>query len=96
MPNVEVVYALPEQQYLLTLTVPEGTTVRDVALASGLDQYVPTLDLHAVKLGIFGQQVAQPEAQTVRDGDRIELYRPLQADPKAARAKRAARHARDG
>lgn len=95
MPNVEVVYALPEQQYLLTLTVPEGSTVRDVALASGLDQYVPTLNLHSIKLGIFGQQVAQPETHIVREGDRVELYRPLQADPKAARARRAARHSRD-
>lgn len=95
MPKVEVVYALPEQQYLLTLTVPDGATVRDVALASGLNQYVPTLNLQTVKLGIFGHQVAQPETQTVRDGDRVELYRPLQADPKAARLARAARHSRD-
>jgi putative ubiquitin-RnfH superfamily antitoxin RatB of RatAB toxin-antitoxin module len=85
--NVEVVYALPNEQILLRQAVPEGTTVADTIQASGvLDKY-PEIDLAKNKLGIFGK-LTKADA-LVRDKDRIEIYRPLIADPKEVRRKRA-------
>lgn len=89
----EVVYALPERQKLLRLSVPEGSTVRDVALRSGLDALFPGLDLASCPLGIFGKAVAKPEERVIEEGERVEIYRPLLADPKEVRKQRAARAA---
>ena len=89
----EVVYALPERQKLLRLSVPEGSTVRDVALRSGLDALFPGLDLANCPLGIFGKAVAKPEERVIEEGERVEIYRPLLADPKEVRKQRAARAA---
>lgn len=86
---VEVVYALPERQQLLTMEVPAGLSLREVVKRSGLDQQFPGLDLAQVPLGIYGKAVTKPDTQVAEDGDRIELYRPLIADPKAARKNRA-------
>lgn len=90
---VEVVYALAERQKLLRLSVPVGTTVRDVALRSGLSSFFPGLDLQHCPLGIFGKAVAKPEERVVEEGERVEIYRPLIADPKEVRKQRAARAA---
>ncbi|SFX57894.1 RnfH family protein [Marinospirillum alkaliphilum] len=89
--SIEVAYALPEKQKILALEVQAGTSVLDAALQSGMEQHFPGLDIRSCKLGIFSKQVAKPDAQLVQDGDRIEIYRPLVADPKASRAQRAAR-----
>lgn len=91
---VEVGYALADKQKLLRLTVPHGTTVREAALQSGMDQHFPGLDLAGSPLGIFGKAVAKPEARVLEEGERIEIYRPLVADPKEVRKQRAAKAAK--
>ncbi len=85
--NIEVVYALPAEQTLLKKAVPAGTTVMEGIQASGLLDKFPDLDLSTHKLGIFGK-LTKPDA-VLRDKDRIEIYRPLIADPKEVRRRRA-------
>jgi len=85
--EVEVAYALPERQTLLRLNVPVGTTAEQAVQRSGLLARYPDLDLSANKLGIFAKVV--PPQRELREGDRVEIYRPLIADPKAVRQKRA-------
>ncbi len=90
---VEVVYALPDKQKLLSLSVPRGTTVREVALRSGMDAFFPGLDLANAPLGIFGKAVTKPDERLIEEGERVEIYRPLIADPKEVRKQRAAKAA---
>ncbi len=85
--NIEVVYALPNEQTLLKKSLPEGATLMEGILASGLLEKFPDLDLSAHKLGIFGK-LAKPDT-VLRDRDRVEIYRPLIADPKEVRRRRA-------
>jgi putative ubiquitin-RnfH superfamily antitoxin RatB of RatAB toxin-antitoxin module len=85
--NIEVVYALADVQVLLKKEVPVGTTVMQGIEASGILAKFPGLDLSAHKLGIFGK-LTKPET-VLRDKDRIEIYRPLIADPKEVRRRRA-------
>jgi len=85
--NVEVAYALPEQQVLVALEVEEGTTVREVIERSGIPARFPEARVAGGNVGIFGRPVALDAA--VREGDRVEIYRPLIADPKQARRERA-------
>ncbi|MFA6061865.1 MAG: RnfH family protein [Gallionella sp.] len=85
--NIEVVYALADVQTLIKKEVPEGTTVMGGIEASGILSKYPTLDLSAHKLGIFGK-LTKPDT-VLRDKDRIEIYRPLIADPKEVRRRRA-------
>ena len=89
--DIEVVYALEGEQCLLRLSVPAGTTVREAALCSGMQAHFPGLDLNAAALGIFGKLVAKPEERVLEAGERVEIYRPLLADPKEVRKARAAR-----
>lgn len=89
MPEIEVAYALPEKQKLLQLNVPEGTSIRQAAAMAGMEAFFPGLDVSQAKLGVFSKLCAKPDEQLVKQGDRVEIYRPLIADPKAARAKRA-------
>ena len=85
--NIEVVYALPDEQILIRQPVAPGTTVAEAIQASGILQKYPEIDLTINKLGIFGKLT---KADTVvHDRDRIEIYRPLIADPKEVRRKRA-------
>lgn len=86
--SIEVAYALAQHQELVRLRLPEGATVRDAILASGLLAKYPDIDMDGRnKLGIFARLV---KLDTVlRDRDRVEIYRPLIADPKAVRRKRA-------
>lgn len=86
--HVEVVYALPHRQVVVALEVPAGTTVREAAVLSDLDKQFPGLEIAASPLGVFGT-VVEPD-RPAADGDRIEIYRPLIADPKEARRRRAA------
>lgn len=82
--RIEVAYALPEKQYLLTEEVQEGCTVGQALEASELLQELP--DLNIDKVGIFGRPV---DKETIlREGDRIEVYRPLKADPRDRRRKK--------
>lgn len=92
--NVEVVYAQAEHQLLLAFTVPAGTSVRDGVKLSGIAGQLAGVDLQDCPLGIFGKVVTDPDARLLEEGDRIELYRPLLADPKEVRKQRAAKVAR--
>jgi hypothetical protein len=87
MVNVEVVYAKPEQQVIVTLAMEEGATVEAAIKTSGLLELFPEIILSELNAGIFG--VACKLDQPVREGDRIEIYRPLVHDPKEARRQRA-------
>lgn len=87
--TVEVAYALPHKQALLKVEVPVGATVLEAAQQSGIASKFDGVDLDNAKFGIFGQVVAP--SQALRDGERVEIYRPLIADPKEVRKARAAR-----
>ncbi|SPJ35269.1 RnfH family protein [Kushneria phyllosphaerae] len=90
----EVAWATPASQYLEVITVPSGTTVLGALEASGLCSKVNELcsvPMETLTLGIFGEHVKSPSDQVVRQGERIEVYRPLQVDPKQARRARARR-----
>jgi uncharacterized protein len=85
--NIQVVYALPDRQELKALALPSGSTLQQALEASGLmAQY--GLDATSCKFGIYGKQ-AKPDT-VLRDRDRVEIYRPLIADPKEVRKARAA------
>jgi len=86
---VEVAYALPARQVIVRLQVPAGTTAREAVLRSAIATQFPGLDAEASPLGIFGKAVA--DGQVLQEGDRVEIYRPLIADPKEARRARAVR-----
>ncbi len=88
MLHVEVAYALPDHQTLLSIRVPQGATVRDAILQSGILSNHPEIDLSSNKVGVFGK-LAKLDA-ALREGDRVEIYRPLTADPKEVRKLRAA------
>ena len=84
--SVEIAYAEPSRQFLRRIAVPEGTSVAEAIAASGLDEALG-IDTAALDVGIWSRPVARDAI--VREGDRIELYRPLKADPKEARRRRA-------
>ncbi len=86
--NVEVVYALPHEQTLLKVQAPQGATLAEAVRLSGILDKYPEIDISKNKLGIFGK-LSKPESE-LRDHDRIEIYRPLIADPKEVRRQRAA------
>lgn len=87
--QVEVAYALPERQAIIPLQVLTGTTALQAAQRSGIVERFAGLDLENARLGVFGKVVAAD--QVLQEGDRVEIYRPLKADPKEARKARAAR-----
>lgn len=91
--EIEVVYAAVDRQVLRAVSVPEGATVRDALLKSGIGDEFPELDLAECPVGIFGKVIADPEVRLIQAGDRIEIYRPLLADPKEVRRLRAAKAA---
>ena len=88
---VEVSYALPEKQQIVALEVAEGCTVFAAAQQAGLERQFADLDLATAKMGIFGKVVAKPKEQVLKAGERVEIYRPLIADPKEVRKERAAK-----
>ena len=88
MIEVEIVYALPEKQSLLSFDVPLGTTLEQGIELSGIKAIYPDLVVEAMKVGLFGK--VAPRDQVLREKDRIELYRPLSADPKEIRKRRVA------
>lgn len=96
--RVEVAYALPHQQKIIALLVEPGTTAAQAAERSGITRYFPDLDLANAKMGIFGQALGakgmeSADRHVLHEGDRVEIYRPLSADPKEARRKRAEKNA---
>lgn len=94
MLHVEVAFALPERQWIFSLEVPAGTSARqaaDLAIREPSFPQLPAETSLEANLGIFGRRLNDPDLQVLRDGDRVEIYRPLEIDPKAARAERAIR-----
>ena len=86
--RVEVAYALPGEQLILELEVPAGITAGEAVHRSGMLERFPQIDAATLKLGLYSRPV-EP-GQPLRDGDRVEIYRPLLADPKQVRRQRAA------
>ena len=84
--RVEVVYALAQEQAIVPLQLEEGATVADALAASGLLDRYRELD-EGARVGVWGR--VAPRSHVLRDGDRVEIYRPLQADPKQVRRVRA-------
>lgn len=85
--RVEVAYAAPSRQAVKTLRLPAGSCVEDAIRASGLLVEFPEIDLGRQRVGIFGEPVEL--ATPLAEGDRVEIYRALIADPKEARRRRA-------
>jgi putative ubiquitin-RnfH superfamily antitoxin RatB of RatAB toxin-antitoxin module len=88
MIRVEVVYALPEKQFLVELEVNDTTSAIEAIRRSGLFKLFPELEQQDLEIGIYSKTVT-PDAG-LKDGDRVEIYRPLTIDPKEARRLRAA------
>lgn len=86
--KVGVAYATAARQVWLEIEVPPGTTIRQAIEISGILEQFPDIDLEKQKVGIFGK-LARPDAE-VQEGDRVEIYRPITADPKTAKRKRIA------
>lgn len=94
MISVEIVFALPTKATTLTVEVAQGTTAEQAVIQSGIIEKCPEIDPTALTLGVWNRTVkAQYE---LKDGDRIEIYRPLIADPKDARRKRAEKAKEEG
>jgi putative ubiquitin-RnfH superfamily antitoxin RatB of RatAB toxin-antitoxin module len=85
---VEVAFATPKQQIIIPLHVNSNTTAEDAVKASGILARFPEIDLSVNKMGIFGKLVKNDTV--LRALDRVEIYRPLIADPKEVRKQRAA------
>ena len=86
---VEVVYAEAHRQWRWSVSLPDGATVADAVRASPIAQLRPAWSIETGAVGIFGKSVSP--STTISTGDRIELYRPLQCDPKEVRRQRAQR-----
>ena len=85
---VEVAYALPEEQVIISIKVPTIFNVQQAIEKSGIQKKFPSIDLSKNKVGIFGKKTSLDHL--LKDRDRIEIYRPLILDPKEMRRKRAA------
>lgn len=95
---VEVAYALPHKQKIIALLVKPGTTALQAAEQSRIVEHFPEIDLASARLGIFGQALGTKGLESaathvLHQGDRVEIYRPLQVDPKDARRRRAEKNA---
>jgi len=85
--EVEVAYARPEVQFLVALQVAAGTTAEQAVRQSGVLERFPEIDLDRQAVGLFARVCALQ--QVLREGDRVEIYRPLKIDPKALRRQAA-------
>jgi putative ubiquitin-RnfH superfamily antitoxin RatB of RatAB toxin-antitoxin module len=91
---VEVVYALPARQRVVAVPLGAGMTALEAVHASGLLAEFPELDAASLALGIYGRRV--DGSQRLHPGDRVEIYRPLRIDPRAARRQAAVSEGRRG
>ncbi len=89
MIRVEVAFARPDKQEIVELEVAEGSSAKDAVIQSGIIELFPEIDPETDSMGIFGKVVKNPGAHELREGDRVEVYRPLKIDPKQARLNRA-------
>lgn len=92
--TVEVAYALPNRQKIIELQVLPGTTAMDAVAQSGIAELFPEVELASAKMGVFGQALGTrglkaPAEYVLEPMDRVEIYRPLIADPKEVRKRRA-------
>lgn len=92
--GVEIVYATVERQRLIALAVTPGATIAEAIEVSGILREFPEIDLRVNRVGIYGQLARLDDV--VHAGDRVEIYRPLQADPKEARRQRARKAGKRG
>lgn len=92
--SIEVAYALPDKQALLEVVIEQGTTVEQAVLASGIIKRFPQIDLSKDKVGIWNRTCKLSDCP--KNGDRIEVYRPLIADPKEVRRRRAEKAKEEG
>ncbi|MCL6416034.1 RnfH family protein [Aestuariirhabdus sp. Z084] len=88
--QVEVAYATPEKQLIIPLSVPVGTTMLEAAQRSGISEQFANIDLDNTPMGIFGKSEPKPAERKLLANERVEVYRPLIADPKLVRKQRAA------
>lgn len=86
--DIEVAYARPEEQVTVALSVPVGTTVAEAVELAGFLRRFPEIDLRRNRLGVFGE-LTSPD-RLVQEHDRVEIYRPLYADPRELRRQRMA------
>ena len=86
---VEVVYALGRVQTIVPVQLPDGSTIRDAIACSGILKMHPEVDLERSHVGVWNR-LARMDTM-LHDGDRVEIYRPLNTDPKTARRQRAQR-----
>ncbi len=96
---VEVAYALHDKQKIIGFNVPKGTTAREAVTLSGIAELFPEIDVAAADLGIFGKVLGvkglkPADEYQLEERDRVEIYRPLIADPKEARKARATKKAK--
>ncbi len=91
MINVEVAYALPDEQKIIALKVEKGSSAYDAVVRSRIVEMFPEIDPDKASMGIFGKAIRDPKTEELKEGQRVEIYRPLLIDPKAARANRAAK-----
>lgn len=87
MKIIEVAYAKPERQMIVTVKLDDHATIEEAILASGILQAFPEIDLAKHAVGIFGE--VKPLTHLLKPNDRVEIYRPLIIDPKKARLERA-------
>lgn len=92
--QIEVIYALPDEQFQVALELPEGATANTALEFSGLLKKYPEIDLQHQRIGILGR-IVEPD-YVLKDGQRVEIFRPLTRDPKQARRERAAQGRRMG
>ncbi|MDI9244369.1 RnfH family protein [Marinobacter sp. CHS3-4] len=93
MIRVEVAFARPDKQEIIALDVEEGTSAVEAVKQSGIVDLFPEIDPDSNNMGIFGKAIKAPSTHELRDGDRVEIYRPLKIDPKQARLNRAKKKA---
>ncbi|MBR9865862.1 MAG: RnfH family protein [Oceanospirillales bacterium] len=91
MIKVEVAYALPNEQKIIALQVAEDCSAYEAVVQSRIAEMFPQIDIENDPMGIFGKAIADPKHYILKPGQRVEVYRPLIADPKEIRARRAAK-----
>lgn len=90
---IQICYARPDRQFLLTQTVAIGTTIQQAIAGSGIIEQAPEIDISVWRVGIYGKLKALDTV--LREHDRVEIYRPLIADPKDSRRRRANKDGKD-
>ena len=85
--KIEVAFATSKKQVVLPVELAQGTTASDAVIESKIAMHFPSLDIGSI-IGVFGKKIPNPKEYIVKEGDRIEIYRPLIADPKEIRRKK--------